>query len=111
MRVVFGFPVGLELHNSLAEKAVESFRASSTFEDDVYRRSYAIHDEVVLDCCILREKLVTAEIVTMIGPEVLEIDESVFDAPVVDAPLDDFEDIEIIEALNSLQGDDAHDIS
>lgn len=36
-----------------------------------------------------------------------DIDETVFGAPVVDAPLDDFGDIEIIEALNSLHGDDA----
>lgn len=42
----------------------------------------------------------------LIGPGVPDIDESVYDAPVVDAPLDGFEDIEIIEALTSLQGDD-----
>lgn len=100
----------LDLQKSLAKKAVESFRASSTFEDDVYQRAYAIHDEVVLDCRrILREKLVPAEIVMLIGPEVPDIDESVFDAPVVDAPLVDFADIEIIEALTSLQGIDAFD--
>lgn len=90
---------------------VESFLASSAFEDEVYRRAYTIHDELVLNFRrILQEKLFLNETIMLIGPEVPDIDENLFDALVVDASLDDFEDIEVIEPLNSLQGDDSHDV-
>ncbi|XP_073138390.1 uncharacterized protein [Henckelia pumila] len=101
-------PPGLQLQRSLEERAVESFCASAAFEEEVFRRAYAIHDELILESRrILREQHVSENVVKMIGAGFPDPDMGPTDMPRVAAPLDDFGDFEIIEALNSLQGDDA----
>ncbi|XP_073119597.1 uncharacterized protein [Henckelia pumila] len=101
-------PPGLQLQRSLEERAVESFCTSAAFEEEVFRRAYAIHDELILESRrILREQHVSENVVKMIGPGFPDPDMGPTDMPRVSAPLDDFGDFEIIEALNSLQEDDA----
>lgn len=100
------------MQKSLECKAVKSYRASSSFENEVFRQAFGIHDELVLESRrILREtQRVPKDIVLLIGPVVHDIDDSVFYAPVIDAHLSmNMGGIEIIETLNSLQGSNVHD--
>ncbi|KZV32528.1 4-hydroxyphenylpyruvate dioxygenase-like [Dorcoceras hygrometricum] len=66
--------LGKTLLASTGEKAVEEYRASSAFRDEVLQQALSIHDQVVIDCrCQLREtKLVSEDIVRMIEPSVPE---------------------------------------
>ncbi|KZV36359.1 hypothetical protein F511_03800 [Dorcoceras hygrometricum] len=66
--------LGKTLLTSTGEKAVEGYRGSSAFRDEVLQQALTIHDQVVIDCRRqLREtRLVSEEIVRMIEPSVPE---------------------------------------
>ncbi|KZV39928.1 hypothetical protein F511_26924 [Dorcoceras hygrometricum] len=95
--------VGKTLLTSAGEKAVEGYRASSAFRDEVLQQALIIHDQVVIDCRRqLREtKLVSEEIVRMIEPSVSEPGDENNDELLgtLDEILGDIDDDEMIEAL------------
>ncbi|KZV17124.1 hypothetical protein F511_19597 [Dorcoceras hygrometricum] len=66
--------MGKTLLTSTGEKAIEGYRVSSAFRDEVLQQALTIHDQVVVDCRRqLREtKLVSEDIVRMIEPSVPE---------------------------------------
>ncbi|KZV31611.1 hypothetical protein F511_27642 [Dorcoceras hygrometricum] len=92
--------LGKTLLTSNGEKAIEGYRASSAFRDEVLRQALTIHDQVVIDCRRqLREtKLVSEDIVRMIEPSVPEPrDENNEDLLGTLDVLDDIDDDEMIE--------------
>ncbi|KZV32690.1 flowering time control protein FPA-like [Dorcoceras hygrometricum] len=95
--------LGKTLLTSTGEKAVEGYRASSAFRDEVLQQALTIHDQVVIDCRRqLREtKLVSEEIVRMIEPSVPEPGDENNDKLLgtLDEILGDIDDDEMIEAL------------
>ncbi|KZV22120.1 hypothetical protein F511_11648 [Dorcoceras hygrometricum] len=95
--------LGKTLLTSTGEKAVEGYRASSAFRDEVLQQALTIHDQVVIDCRRqLREtKLVSEEIVRMIEPSVPEPGDENNEELLgtLDEILGDIDDDEMIEAL------------
>ncbi|KZV21467.1 hypothetical protein F511_15618, partial [Dorcoceras hygrometricum] len=96
--------LGKTILMSTREKAIEGYRASSVFRDEVLQQALTIHDEVVINCRRqLREaKLVSEDIVRMIEPSVPEPgdenNEEILDT--LDEILGDIDDDEMIEALH-----------
>ncbi|KZV23783.1 hypothetical protein F511_22447 [Dorcoceras hygrometricum] len=94
---------GKTLLRSTGEKAVEGYRASSAFRDEVLQQALTIHDQVVIDCRRqLREtKLVSEDIVRMIEPSVPEPGDENHEELLgtLDEILGDIDDDEMIEAL------------
>ncbi|KZV48539.1 hypothetical protein F511_16800 [Dorcoceras hygrometricum] len=94
---------GKTLLTSTGEKAVEGYRASSAFRDEVLQQALTIHDQVVIDCRRqLREtKLVSEDIVRMIEPSVPEPGDEHHEELLgtLDEILGDIDDDEMIEAL------------
>ncbi|KZV50238.1 hypothetical protein F511_03192, partial [Dorcoceras hygrometricum] len=95
--------LGKTLLTSTGEKAVEGYRASSPFRDEVLQQALTIHDQVVIECRRqLREtKLVSEEIVRIIEPSVPEPGDENNDELLgtLDEILGDIDDDEMIEAL------------
>ncbi|KZV49068.1 hypothetical protein F511_11019 [Dorcoceras hygrometricum] len=94
---------GKTLLTSTGEIAVEGYRASSAFRDEVLQQALTIHDQVVIDCRRqLREtKLVSEDIVRMIEPSVPEPGDENHEELLgtLDEILGDIDDDEMIEAL------------
>ncbi|KZV53964.1 hypothetical protein F511_19504 [Dorcoceras hygrometricum] len=94
---------GKTLLTSTGEKAIEGYRASSAFRDEVLQQALTIHDQVVIDCRRqLREtKLVSEDVVRMIEPSVPEPGDENHEELLgtLDEILGDIDDDEMIEAL------------
>ncbi|XP_073146560.1 uncharacterized protein [Henckelia pumila] len=98
--------IGKNLLRSTGEKAIECYRESTDFRDEVIQRAIVIHDEVVVDCRkeLRKTQLVPEEIIMMIHPQIPEPSIARVDDD-SDPPLGDLlgglGDEEMIEALRS----------
>ncbi|XP_073147970.1 uncharacterized protein [Henckelia pumila] len=98
--------IGKNLLRSTGEKAIECYRESTDFRDEVIQRAIVIHDEVVVDCRkeLRKTQLVPEEIIMMIHPKIPEPSlarvEDDSDPPLGDL-LGGLGDEEMIEALRS----------